>query len=153
MEDSMKTPPSSKDNIPNVLSIEMTYQFYAARKEFELKKAPAIARQGINLYFEWLKNIKPTDVVDAIEQGKTVEQARKEASIAMRLGIASARGILKSSKDLQIKLKEIATIDLALMTLKYENPRTYQVIESYGEHGIIYLKTWIQDALKLLGVT
>lgn len=130
----------------------MTYQFYAARRDFELKKVPAVAKRCVSIYFEWLKNLKPTDVVDAIEQGKTIDQARREASIAMRLGIATARGILKSSKNLQQQLKQVATPDLALMTLQYENPATFKVIESYGERGATYLKTWIVDALKMLGV-
>jgi len=131
----------------------MTYQFYAARKEYELKKIPAIARPCMNLYFEWLKNLKPTDVVDAIDQGKTVEQARRNASIALRMGIATARGVLKTSKNLQQQLKTVATSTNALMTLQYENPATYQLIESYGERGKTFLNTWIIDALKMLGVT
>ena len=152
MTDSTQTPPSLNDKIPEVLPLEMTYQFYAAIRDYELKKAPVIARQSINIYFDWIKNLQPTDVVDAIEQGKTIEQARKEASIALRLGIATARGILKTSKTMQQQLKQVATLDNTLMTLKYENPKTYQVIESYGERGVNYMRTWITDALKMLGV-
>jgi hypothetical protein len=56
------------------------------------------------------------------------------------------------NKNLQHKLKEIATPDMTLMTLKYENPQTYSVIQGYGERGIEFLATWVRDALKMLGV-
>jgi len=68
------------------------------------------------------------------------------------MGLATAKGILKVYKNMQIKLKEIATPDMTLMTLKYENPATYEIIQSYGERGKEYVNTWICDALKMLGV-
>jgi hypothetical protein len=130
----------------------MTYKLYEARKENSLQQAPLMARSYINTYFMWLKSLQPIDVVDAIEQGKTIEQAYKELGInPLRMGIAAARGFLKISKTSQAKLREIATVDLTLMTLKYENPGTYDVIQRYGERGTAYIKQWIQGALKILG--
>jgi hypothetical protein len=130
----------------------MTYKLYEARKEHSIQQAPLMARTYLNTYFEWLKNIKPVDVVDAIEQGKTIEQAYKELGISpLRLGIAAARGFLKVSKSSQIKLREIATIDNTMQTLKYENPETYEVIQRYGDRGCTYVQQWIQGALKILG--
>ena len=152
MTDSTQTAPSSNGNIPETLSLEMTYKFYAARKEQAMQQVPAVARSSVNLYFEWLKNLQPTEVVDAIERNTTVEEARRKASIATRLGVATAKGILMVNKNLQHKLKEIATPDMTLMTLKYENPQTYSVIQGYGERGIEFLATWVRDALKMLGV-
>ena len=131
----------------------MTYKLYEARKENLLSQAPMMARQYLNTYFMWLKSLQPIDVVDAIEQGKTIDQAYKELGInPLRLGIAAARGFLKFSKPSQAKLREIATVDLTLKTLKYENPATYDVIERYGDRGTAYVKQWIQGALKILGV-
>jgi hypothetical protein len=150
--DSTQTAPSSNGNIRETLSLEMTYKFYAARKEQAMQQVPAVARSSVNLYFEWLKNLQPTDVVDAIERNTTVEEARRKASIATRLGVATAKGILMVNKGLQHKLKEIATPDMTSMTLKYENPETYSVIQGYGERGVEFLATWVKDALKMLGV-
>ena len=152
MTDSTQTAPSLNGKYPETLSLEMTYKFYAARKEQALQQVPAVARNGVNLYFEWLKNLQPTDVVDAIERNVTVEEARRKAPIALRLGIATAKGILMVNKSLQLKLKDIATPDMNLMTLKYENPETYAVIQGYGERGTQFLAKWVKDALKMLGV-
>jgi hypothetical protein len=140
------------DNVPETLSLEMTYKFYAARKEQALQQVPTVARSSVNLYFEWLKNLKPLEVVDAIERNVTIEEARKKASIATRLGVATAKGVLMVNKNLQKKLKEIATPDMTLMTLQYENPQTYDVIKGYGERGEEFLNQWVCDALKMLGV-
>jgi hypothetical protein len=41
---------------------------------------------------------------------------------------------------------------MTLMTLKFENPETYEVIQQYGERGIGFLCKWVKDALKMLGV-
>jgi hypothetical protein len=130
----------------------MTYKLYEARKEHLLQQAPIMARSYINTYFMWLKSIQPVDVVDAIEQGTTIEQAYHNLGInPLRMGIAAARGFLKVSKSSQAKLREIATVDLTLTTLKYENPGTYDVIQRYGERGQTYIRLWIQGALKILG--
>jgi len=151
--DSTPTHPSLNDEaIPETLSLEMTYKFYAARKEQAMLQVPAIARSSVNLYFEWLKNLKPLEVVDAIERNTTVEEARRKASIATRLGVATAKGVLMVNKGLQQKLRELATPDMTLMTLKYENPETYSVIQGYGERGSEFLCKWVKDALKMLGV-
>jgi len=150
--DSTQTPPSLNDNVPETLSLEMTYKFYAARKEQALQQVPTVARSSVNLYFEWLKNLKPLEVVDGIERNVTIEEARKKASIATRLGVATAKGVLMVNKNLQKKLKELATPDMTLMTLQYENPETYAVIQSYGERGTAFLDQWVCDALKMLGV-
>jgi hypothetical protein len=130
----------------------MTYKLYEARKEHQLQKAPMMARSYINTYFMWLKSIQAVDVVDAIEQGTTIEKAYHDLGInPLRMGIAAARGFLKISKTSQAKLREIATVELTLMTLKYENPSTYEVIQRYGERGQLYIRQWIQGALKILG--
>jgi hypothetical protein len=141
-----------KDKIPETLSLEMTYKFYAARKEQAMQQVPTVARSSVNLYFEWLKNLKPLEVIDAIERNESVEEARRKASIATRLGVATAKGILMVNKGLQQKLKELATPDMTLMTLQYENPETYNIIRGYGERGTEFLTKWVCDALKMLGV-
>ena len=131
----------------------MTPKLYETRKQAIMHQIPTVARSYVNVYFDMLKGLNPMDVVDAIESGKTIQQAYKELGInPLRLGIAAARGFLKISKNYQEKLKEIATLELALTTLQFENPNTYAVIQRYGDKGKAYLQNWVQGALEILGV-
>ena len=131
----------------------MTPEAYEVIKKVKLEQINVVFRGYVNTYFEWLKSIKPEDVIDSIQNEVTIEQAYQKLGInPLRLGIAAARGALKVSKTYQQKLREIVTLDLALTTLKYENPTTYTVIQSYGELGTKFVECWIKGSLKLLGV-
>jgi len=131
----------------------MTPKLYEALKQQRLQQVNPIARSHVATYFEWLKSLKPGEVIDAIEQGTTPEQAYKALGISpLRLGIAAARGFLKVAKKYQDQLRQVATLDLALLTLRFENPPTYALIMQYGDRGTQFLKTWIKGSLKLLGV-
>jgi len=131
----------------------MTPKLYEHLKQQRLQQVNPIARSHVNTYFEWLKSIKPEEVVDAIEKGTTPEQAYKALGISpIRLGIAAARGFLKVAKKYQDQLREIANMDLALLTLRFENPRTYTIVKQYGPRGTQFLNTWIKGSLAILGV-
>jgi len=131
----------------------MTPKFYNALKTSLLSKQNTIIRGHVNTYFEWLKTIRPEEVVDAIEMGITLQQAyRQLGANPIRVGIAVARGFLKTMPKYRAQLKEIATLDLALLTLKFENPTTYAIVKKYGEKGTQFVEQWIQGALEILGV-
>jgi len=132
----------------------MTPKFYNAVKTNMLSKQNPLIRSHINTYFEWLKTIKPEEVVDAITLGMTPQQAYKRLGVnPVRLGIAAARGFLKAVPKYRNQLKEIATLDLALLTLKFENPSTYAIIQKYGKKGTQFVNQWINGAMEILGVT
>jgi hypothetical protein len=144
---------SSKPKLPTTIIVEMTPKLYEALKQQRLQQVNPIARSHINTYFEWLKTIKPEEVVDAIEQGTTPEQAYKALGLSpLRLGIAAARGFLKVAKKYQNQLRQVATLNLALLTLRFENPSTYAIIQRYGNRGTQFLNTWIKGSLGILGV-
>lgn len=107
----------------------------------------------MNTYFEWLKNIQPEDVVDAITRNISAQQAYRELGAnPMRLGIAAARGMLKAAPKYRERLNETMNPDLALLTLKFENPTTYQIIMQYGEKGKDFVAKWVEGAKEILGV-
>jgi hypothetical protein len=130
----------------------MTPKFYNALKTNLLSRQNPLIRSHVNTYFEWLKTIRPEDVVDAIEMGITPQQAyRQLGANPIRLGIAAARGFLKTMPKYRMQLKEIASLDLALLTLKFENPNTYAIIQKYGKKGTEFVQNWIDGALEILG--
>jgi len=130
----------------------MTPKLYQAIKSQQLKQINPIARSHINTYFEWLKSIRPEDVVDAIEMGKTPQQAYHQLGAnPIRIGIAAIRAFLKTRPQYAKELQKIANLDLALTTLKFENPSTYAIIRRYGEKGTQFVQNWIQGALEILG--
>lgn len=118
-----------------------------------LKRQNPLVRGHVNTYFEWLKSIKPEDIIVGIETGRTLKDAYKEAPYRWRLAVAMARGFLKASQKYAEQFRQILRLDLALLTLKYENPEAYAVIERYGQKGINYLKQCLKDALEIFGVT
>lgn len=139
--------------IPKTITLEMTPRFYNAYKEDILKKQNPLVRSHINTYFEWLKSITPEDVVDAITKNISAQQAYQQLGAnPVRLGIAAARGLLKVTPKYRTRLNEVMTLDLALLTLKFENPDTFQVITAYGENGKAFVTKWIEGAKEILGV-
>lgn len=132
----------------------MTPKLYNSLKQALLSRQNPLVRSHVNTYFEWLKSIKPEEVVDAIEMGVTAQQAYQNLGAnPIRLGIAAARGFLKAVPKYRMQLKEIVTPDLALLTLKFENPATYHVIQKYGKRGEQFINNWIQGAMEILGIT
>jgi hypothetical protein len=131
----------------------MTPKFYNAMKTNLLARQNPLVRSHVNTYFEWLKTIKPEEVIDAIEMGTTPQQAYKQLGAnPIRLGIAAARGFLKAMPKYRAQLKEVATPKLARLTLKFENPTTYAVIQKYGKKGAQFIDQWVNGALEILGV-
>ena len=131
----------------------MTPKLYQALKQNRLQQISPVVRGHVSTYFEWLKSIRPEEVVDAIEQGKTPQQAYKDLGLSpLRLGIAAARGFLKVAPKYQTQLREAATLNLAYLTLQFENPATYNTIRQYGSRGKQFMETWIKGSLEILGV-
>jgi hypothetical protein len=131
----------------------MTPKLYNALKQNLLAKQNPLVRSHINTFFEWVKSINPEDVVDAIEMGITPQQAYQNLGAnPIRLGIAAARGFLKTMPKYKLQLQQIATPELAMLTLKFENPATYQIIQKYGKRGQQFLEEWLKGAQEILGI-
>lgn len=146
-----KPQPPKPEPIPQTVTLEMTPKLYNALKQNILAKQNPLVRSHINTYFEWLKTIKPEDIVDGIEMDITPQKAYQNLGAnPIRLGIAAARGFLKAMPRYQQQIREIATPELAMLTLKFENPQAYQVITRYKEKGTQYVKDWVNGALEIL---
>jgi len=140
------------ETVPEIVRIEMTPKLYNAIKAQKLKQVNPLARRYVNTYFEWLKTIKPEEIIDGITLGITPEQAyHKLGANPIRIGVAAARAFLKTHPRYALQLRQIANLDLAITTLKYENPNAYAIIQKYGDTGKEYLKNWINGTLQILG--
>jgi hypothetical protein len=145
-------PRRKRDPVPTVVVIEMTPKLYQATKEQYLKQLNPLARTHISTYFDWLKSIRPQDVIDAVELNKSIHQAyRQLGANPLRVGIAIVRAFLKTHPQYAKELQKAANLDLALTTLKFENPQTYAVIKRYGDRGTKIVQEWIKGALEILG--
>lgn len=153
-ENKSSSPPpklSQPQQIPETVTLEMTPKLYNALKQNLLAKQNPLVRSHVNTYFEWLKTIKPEDIVDGIEMGITPQQAYQNLGAnPIRLGIAAARGFLKAMPRYQQQIREIATPELAMLTLKFENPQAYAVITRYKSKGTQYVKDWVNGTLEIL---
>ena len=146
-----KDKPQSK-SIPKQIDLEMTPKFYQLMKEKMLAKHNALIRSHVETYFDWLRTLNTEDIVDAIETSTSLKDAYSKAPFKWRLAIAGARAFLKSSKKYAAQFRSVVELELALITLKFENPAAYTVIQQYGERGMNYLKQSLQDALVIFGV-
>lgn len=130
----------------------MTPKFYELMKEKLLSGQNAMVRSHIETYFQWLRTLKPDDLIDAIETNTTFKDAYRQAPFKWRIAIAGARAFLKSSKKHAKEFRKIVNLELALVTLKFENPTAYATIQQYGERGMNYLKQSLKDTLVIFGV-
>ncbi len=130
----------------------MTPKFYQLMKKRMLSKQNALVRNHVETFFEWLRTLEPGDIVYAIETNTTLKEAYSKAPFKWRLAIAGARALLKSSKKYARQFRSVVDLELALITLKFENPTAYATIQQYGERGMKYLEQSLKDALVIFGV-
>lgn len=145
-------PGENPQSIPKTIDLELTPKFYQLMKQKMLAKHNALVRSHVETYFEWLQTLNPEDVVDAIETNTTLREAYRKAPFKWRLAIGTARAFLKSSKKYAAQFRSVVDLELALVTLKFENPTAYAAIQQYGDRGINYLKQSLKDALVIFGV-
>lgn len=126
---------------------------YRRLRDAQLRKVHSNARFFVKQYFDYVKSLKPEEIIDAIETGQTIQNYYENLGIhPLRFAIATARGFLKTSRRAKAQLKEVVSLDLVLTTLKYENPTVYAIIKKYGKKGTKHLQKDIDDALQILGV-
>jgi len=130
----------------------MTPDLYQQIKHNIIAKQHPIVRPHIKEYFNWLKSLDALDVFDSIEKGETVKEAyHKTKNYPLRMSVAAARALIKASKDLRSKAEQAMNIDIARLTLRFENPQVYEVIKKFDPQEE-HLKKNIQDAKEILGI-
>ena len=152
-KESQKEKSAPIKSVPRKLEIEIGPRLYEEMKRQTLKEIPPILRGYTEDYFEYLKNIKPEQLIDGIENQKTLKSYYNEnPSTALRLSIAMTRGLLKVLKSYREQLNKVLSPEIALLTLKYENPVCYEIIQRYGKKGKEYLEACIDDVKTLLNL-
>lgn len=130
----------------------MTRETYLTIKKNLIAKQHPIVRPHIQEYFRWLQSLDALDVYDAIEKGETVKDAYEKMKLnPIRISIAAARGLLKASKNLRAKAESVMNVDLARLTLRFENPKVYEVIKQFDPKEE-YLQRNLQAAKEIFGV-
>jgi hypothetical protein len=140
------------ETLPETISIELTPKAYSVMKEAQLGKVSPAVRPHLETWLEWLQTISPDDVMDAIEQGTSLKEAYDHAPYKWRLAVATARGFLKTYPKYKRQFKDAISLELALTTLKFENPNVFSVLEHYGQKGTDYIDQCIKDTFQIFGV-
>ncbi len=138
--------------MPRSIRIDITPKVYLGIKERTVRRFTPLARTHVENYFEFIRNINPSDVIDSIDYGESLWDKYEKAPMGIRISIAMARAFLKASPRIQREFKKAITPSLIGYTLKFENPNAYKVIEMYGEKGQEYLKMCISDSFKIFGI-
>jgi len=130
----------------------MTTELYQQIKQNIIAKQHPIVRPHIKEYFNWLKSLDALDVYDSIEKGETVKDAyTRTRNYPLRMSVAAARGLLKASKSLREKAEKAINVDVARLTLRFENPKVYEVIKRFDPQEE-HLQKNLQSAKEILGV-
>jgi len=153
-KENQEVPLSKQSNqIPEVVLVDITPEVYQKLKEDIIEDQPSVIKPHILDYFEWLKSLDPLDVYDAIETGQTVKDAyNKEKPFSpFRTSVAVARGVLRVTPWLKTRAKEAFNEEIARLTLRFENPDVWDVIQKFDQKGD-YLRSNIQAAKEILGL-
>lgn len=137
---------------PALMHVDMTRQVYEQLKRHYIEIQHPVVRPHIREFFAWLKNLKATDVYDAIENGETAMTKYKEIGLhPMRITIAAGRGVLKASKALRRKADQAINIEISRTIIRFDNPKVWKILQEYDKDEK-WLQENIQDVKQILGL-
>lgn len=141
----------SKDNpSEDVFTIDITPTLYEIIKEANLRRVPKLARPFVKQYFDWLAKLKPDEVFDWMEGKESLKDLYEKAPFPVKVAFVPARNIIKFSKSVKAGANEAINWEVAAMTLRFENPGAWAVIEAFGDEGIDKMKQGIEDVKEIL---
>lgn len=114
-----------------------------------------MARPHILEYFRWLKSLDALSVFDSLEKGEGVKEAYnayKRRFSPFRMAVAAARGLLKASQSMREDALKAVNINIARLTLRFENPAVYEVLRQFDPKEE-FLKRCVEEAKEILGLT
>jgi len=114
-----------------------------------------LARPHILEYFRWLKSLDALSVFDSLEKGEGVKEAYnayKRRFSPFRYAVAAARGLLKASQSMREDALKAVNINIARLTLRFENPAVYEVLRQFDPKEE-FLKRCVEEAKEILGLT
>jgi len=138
------------DPSEGVFTIDITPSLYQIIKEANLRRVPKLARPFVKQYFDWLAKLKPDEVFDWMEGKERLRDLYEKAPFPVKVAFAPARNIIKFSKSVKAGANEAINWEVAAMTLRFENPNAWAVIEAFGDEGIEKLKQGVEDVKVIL---
>jgi len=138
------------DEIPKSIKIDITKDTYIADKIMQMQRAPKLARPIIRQYFDFLKELTPEQVMDWMEGSERLKDTYQRATFGERIVFAGARGLIRYSKRIKDGANRVICFEVAALTIRFENPEAWEVIEAFGEDGIKKLKEGIEDIKEIL---
>lgn len=141
----------SKDNpSEDVFTIDITPKLYKIMKEASLHRVPKLARPFVKQYFDWLAKLTPDEVFDWMEGKESLKDLYEKAPFPVKVAFAPARNIIKFSKSIRAGAEQAINWEVAAMTLRFENPGSWAVIEAFGDEGIEKLRQGVEDLKEIL---
>lgn len=129
--------------------IRLTKESYHELKRNYLAQLEPFLRHVIQKVITMLSRLDPNDVIDAIEDDKTVYHVVKKNAM-LRVELAGARGALKYLNGHKEKVDKFLDYDNVMYILEYENPQVFNVVTHYGKQGELWMQDNIDDLKKLL---
>jgi hypothetical protein len=138
------------NEIPQSIKTDITKATYIADKIEQMSRVPKLARPFIRQYFDFLKTLTAEQVMDWMEGGERLKDLYQRSTFPERIAFAGARGLIKASKRIRDGANKIICYEAAALTIRFENPEAWEVIEVFGEEGIKKLKQGIEDIKEIL---
>lgn len=138
------------DEIPKSIKLDITKATYIADKFIQMKRVPRIARPLIRQYFNFLKNLTPEQVMDWMEETERLKDIYRHSTFPERIAFAGARGLIRASPRIKDGANKVICYEVAALTIRFENPDAWEVIEAFGEDGTKKLRDGIEDIKEIL---
>lgn len=146
-----KASPEGEGN-PETITVDITPELYKALKEENLRRVPRLARSMVKQYFDFLATLKPDEVLDWMEGTDRLKDLYEKAPFPIKVAMAPARGIIKASRRIRQDADRAINWEVAALTLRFENPACWAVVEAFGEEGIDKLKQGCEDMKQILKI-
>ena len=138
------------DKIPESIKLDITMETYIADKITMMKRVPKIVHPLIRQYFDFLRNLTPEQVMDWMEGNERLKDTYQKSTFPERIAFAGARGLIRASKRIKDGANKVICYEAAALTIRFENPEAWGVIEAFGEEGTKKLKESIEDIKEIL---
>lgn len=115
-----------------------------------MRRVPRLARPIVRQYFDFLKKLTAEQVMDWMEDEGRLKDIYKRSTFPERIAFAGARGLIKASPRIKDGANKVICYEVAALTIRFENPEAWEVIEAFGEEGTKKLKEGIEDIKEIL---
>ncbi|MEM2175209.1 MAG: hypothetical protein QXI58_06280 [Candidatus Micrarchaeia archaeon] len=137
----------------NEVLAQITSEGWDALKEEYIRQIPAIIRSYVSLALDYFKNLRVGVVADALESNKTLKKYYEETRWSpYRMAIAVCRGFFKVNKAWREIADKYINNTIVRLILKFENEKVWHLINMYGNDGLNWLDTCINEFKEITGI-